>query len=60
MNVAVRDHADGESEVVMGQAIKEFGWKRNDLVISTKVFIQIFLVSLAPGQDHGMQEGGIC
>lgn len=30
-------YAGGESEVVMGEAIKEFGWKRNDLVISTKV-----------------------
>lgn len=30
-------YAEGESEVVMGEAIKEFGWKRNDLVISTKV-----------------------
>ena len=30
-------YAGGESEVVMGEAIKEFGWNRNDLVISTKV-----------------------
>jgi len=30
-------YSDGESEKVMGQAIKKFGWKRNDLVISTKV-----------------------
>lgn len=30
-------YAGGESEKVMGQAIKKFGWKRNDLVISTKV-----------------------
>jgi voltage-dependent potassium channel beta subunit len=30
-------YADGKSEVVMGQAIKKFGWKRNDLVISTKI-----------------------
>jgi aryl-alcohol dehydrogenase-like predicted oxidoreductase len=30
-------YAGGESERVMGQAIKKFGWKRNDLVISTKV-----------------------
>ena len=30
-------YAGGESEIVMGEAIKEFGWKRNDLVISTKV-----------------------
>lgn len=30
-------YAKGESEIVMGEAIKKFGWKRNDLVISTKV-----------------------
>jgi len=30
-------YAGGESEKVMGEAIKKFGWKRNDLVISTKV-----------------------
>ncbi|SPN97757.1 probable potassium channel beta subunit protein [Cephalotrichum gorgonifer] len=31
-------YAGGESEIVMGEAIKEFGWKRNDLVISTKIY----------------------
>ncbi|KAI2625825.1 Aldo/keto reductase [Hypoxylon sp. NC1633] len=31
-------YAGGKSEEVMGQAIKKFGWKRNDLVISTKVY----------------------
>ncbi|RKP13871.1 NADP-dependent oxidoreductase domain-containing protein [Piptocephalis cylindrospora] len=31
-------YADGQSEVVMGQAIKKYGWKRSDLVISTKLF----------------------
>jgi aryl-alcohol dehydrogenase-like predicted oxidoreductase len=30
-------YAGGESERVMGQAIKKFGWKRNDIVVSTKV-----------------------
>lgn len=30
-------YAAGQSEIVMGQAIKKFGWKRNDLVISTKL-----------------------
>ena len=30
-------YADGESEKVMGEAIKKYGWKRNDLVVSTKV-----------------------
>jgi len=31
-------YAEGKSEVVMGKAIKHFGWKRNDLVISTKIY----------------------
>ena len=30
-------YAGGKSEETMGQAIKKFGWKRNDLVISTKI-----------------------
>ncbi|RDW89803.1 VIC potassium ion channel, beta subunit [Aspergillus mulundensis] len=30
-------YADGKSEIVMGNVIKKAGWKRNDLVISTKV-----------------------
>jgi aryl-alcohol dehydrogenase-like predicted oxidoreductase len=33
-------YAGGESEKVMGEAIKKYGWKRNDLVISTKVRIR--------------------
>jgi len=31
-------YAGGESERVMGQAIKKFGWKRNDIVVSTKIY----------------------
>ncbi|CAM1500872.1 Fc.00g100340.m01.CDS01 [Cosmosporella sp. VM-42] len=31
-------YSKGESEVVMGEAIKKYGWKRNDLVISTKLY----------------------
>lgn len=31
-------YSGGESEKVMGQAIRKFGWKRNDLVISTKLY----------------------
>jgi aryl-alcohol dehydrogenase-like predicted oxidoreductase len=34
-------YAKGESEIVMGEAIKKFGWKRNDLVISTKVSLTV-------------------
>lgn len=30
-------YAGGESEKVMGEAIKKFGWKRNDIVVSTKI-----------------------
>ncbi|KAF5863360.1 hypothetical protein ETB97_010240 [Aspergillus alliaceus] len=30
-------YANGQSEIVMGKAIKKFGWQRSDLVISTKV-----------------------
>jgi voltage-dependent potassium channel beta subunit len=31
-------YADGEAETVMGKVIKKAGWKRSDLVISTKIF----------------------
>ncbi|KAI9009715.1 NADP-dependent oxidoreductase domain-containing protein [Gaertneriomyces semiglobifer] len=31
-------YASGESERTMGRAIKHFGWKRSDLVISTKIY----------------------
>jgi len=31
-------YAGGESERQMGAAIKKYGWKRNDLVISTKIY----------------------
>ncbi|KAJ2903237.1 voltage-gated potassium channel beta-1 subunit [Zalerion maritima] len=31
-------YAEGESEKVMGEAIKKYGWKRNDIVISTKIY----------------------
>ncbi|KAI8624460.1 putative voltage-gated K channel beta subunit [Xylariaceae sp. FL1651] len=31
-------YAGGKSEEVMGQAIQKYGWKRNDLVISTKIY----------------------
>ncbi|RYP90699.1 hypothetical protein DL770_003164 [Monosporascus sp. CRB-9-2] len=32
------EYAGGKSEEAMGKAIKKFGWKRNDLVISTKLY----------------------
>ena len=31
-------YADGESERVMGQALKELGWPREQYVVSTKIF----------------------
>ncbi|KAJ5673190.1 Potassium channel voltage-dependent beta subunit KCNAB-like protein [Penicillium longicatenatum] len=31
-------YSDGQSEIVLGEAIKRFGWKQNDLVISTKIY----------------------
>ena len=31
-------YASGKAEVVMGKVIKKAGWKRSDLVISTKIF----------------------
>jgi len=31
-------YAGGASEIAMGKAIKKFGWKQNDLVISTKLY----------------------
>jgi voltage-dependent potassium channel beta subunit len=31
-------YADGNAEVVMGNVIKRCGWKRSDLVVSTKLF----------------------
>lgn len=30
-------YAAGESEIVMGEAMRKFGWKRNDIVVTTKV-----------------------
>jgi voltage-dependent potassium channel beta subunit len=31
-------YAGGQSEVIMGKVLKKAGWKRSDLVISTKIF----------------------
>lgn len=31
-------YAEGNAEIVMGNVIKKAGWKRSDLVISTKIF----------------------
>jgi len=44
--------AGGESERAMGEAIKKFGWKRNDLVISTKVGDFFATALQAPPINH--------
>ncbi len=31
-------YAAGESEIIMGKVLKETGWQRSDLVLSTKIF----------------------
>ncbi|CAB4261971.1 unnamed protein product [Prunus armeniaca] len=31
-------YASGRAEEIMGQAIRELGWKRSDVVVSTKIF----------------------
>lgn len=38
-------YSAGQSEIVLGEAIKKFGWKQNDLVISTKVLIILVPIS---------------
>lgn len=38
-------YSGGQSEIVLGEAIKKFGWKQNDLVISTKVLIILVPIS---------------
>lgn len=43
---AAESYSGGESERVMGRAIKHFGWNRNDIVVSTKVY------SLLSPHDH--------
>lgn len=35
---SAENYTAGQAEVVMGKAIKHFGWKRSDLVISTSEF----------------------
>lgn len=54
-------YAGGKSEIVMGEAIKKFGWKRNDIVISTKVR-QIFpaIAELYIDIDPQIDILGIC
>jgi aryl-alcohol dehydrogenase-like predicted oxidoreductase len=31
-------YSAGDSETVMGEAIRHFGWKRNDIVVSAKTY----------------------
>jgi aryl-alcohol dehydrogenase-like predicted oxidoreductase len=46
-------YAGGESERVMGECIKKFGWKRNDIVISTKIYWG------AANGDNPVNNGGL-
>ena len=34
-------YASGESEIIMGQAIKKLGWSRDSFIVSSKVFWNI-------------------
>ncbi|KAL8201734.1 hypothetical protein R6Q57_010881 [Mikania cordata] len=34
-------YANGRAEEIMGQAIRELGWKRSDIVVSTKIFGEV-------------------
>jgi aryl-alcohol dehydrogenase-like predicted oxidoreductase len=36
-------YGNGKSEVTIGKAIKKFGWKRNDIVISTKIYWGLYI-----------------
>jgi aryl-alcohol dehydrogenase-like predicted oxidoreductase len=38
-------YVNGESEEIIGEAIKKYDWKRNDLVISTKVGVHAVRIS---------------
>ncbi|GAB7349954.1 hypothetical protein MBLNU459_g0647t3 [Dothideomycetes sp. NU459] len=46
-------YAGGESERVMGEAIKKFKWKRNDIVVSTKIYWG------AANGDNPVNNGGL-
>lgn len=41
-------YSGGQAEIVLGEAIKKFGWKQNDLVISTKVRCQACVSQVLP------------
>jgi aryl-alcohol dehydrogenase-like predicted oxidoreductase len=45
------EYSNGESEIVMGEAVRRFGWKRNDLVISTKVSRGVLFRDVWPPAD---------
>ena len=38
------NYSAGQAEVVMGKAIKHFGWKRSDLVITASAFLSSSLL----------------
>ncbi|KAF8402056.1 hypothetical protein HHK36_013008 [Tetracentron sinense] len=47
---AAEVYASGRTEEIMGQAIRELGWKRSDIVVSTKIFWG------GPGHESGPEE----
>ncbi|KKF96107.1 putative voltage-gated potassium channel subunit beta [Ceratocystis platani] len=49
-------YAGGESEKVMGEAIRKYGWKRNDLVISTKLDYVDVIFAHRPDRRTPMEE----
>jgi aryl-alcohol dehydrogenase-like predicted oxidoreductase len=52
-------YADGKCEVAMGKAIKKLGWKREDYVISTKLFWGGVYISLTLLTTAGAQQDRI-
>ena len=52
-------YAGGKAEEIMGQAIKQLGWKRSDLVISTKIFwggpVSLFIHFFIPINNSHMR-----
>ncbi|KAJ6961751.1 hypothetical protein NC652_000637 [Populus alba x Populus x berolinensis] len=39
-------YANGRAEEIMGQAIRELGWKRSDIVVSTKIFWEVLVLMI--------------
>ncbi|KAJ1557752.1 hypothetical protein HK096_005558, partial [Nowakowskiella sp. JEL0078] len=46
-------YSDGKSEIVLGNALKKFGWKRSQYVVSTKIYFG------ASGPNFAVNERGL-